>query len=82
MLEDDIAKLWAKGGSHISMWSVGLARNDYSIMREAIFVTNCGAPYKQTAELVRAHLIEALSSPMPYIREWGKLIAAEQNPIE
>jgi hypothetical protein len=58
-------------------------RQDYLEARHGLYLGKpCSYEYRivdATAALIEQHLIEALSSPYPYIREWGRLVA-QQDP--
>jgi hypothetical protein len=62
-------------------WKVSLAQKDYNYWKGkgSLKIWGFNKDERQivdaTVTLIKEHLIEALSSPYPYIREWGKLIA-------
>jgi hypothetical protein len=80
MLEEELKKAWDNAGwinvSHSGLHSANLARNDYQISCET---KESDGVYRRISTLIREHLIEALTSPYPYIREWAKLIMEEKN---
>ena len=75
MLEDELNQLWGKE-SYILKAGATWARLDYNY---AYYAPRASHTCHCTAILIREHLLEALSSPNAYIREWGKLIAKEQD---
>jgi hypothetical protein len=84
MLEEEIGKIWSA-----ALWGlngeVEEARKDYDFSRgprppgKRKCETRLWLLCDKTSKLIREHLLEALSSPNAYIREWGRLIMEEQN---
>ena len=71
----------AESEDALSTWRAEVARTEYKrfelghLDEQRTIVQQIA----QTHQLIKHHLIEALSSPSPYVREWAKLIMEERN---
>ena len=84
MLEDDVAEVWLGHivvGVKIGAWHKEAAHFEFAVTKG--LYTNYGSNYADSCHrmlaLTRARLIEVISSPIPYIREWGKIVQSNKE---
>ena len=87
MLEDEFMKIWCPLTGNLwkgedtadvaqELYEIAIGKKKAQQYWDGALIKKQG---KRTLTLVRSHLLEALSSSHASIREWGRLIAKEQE---